>query len=94
MANRYWLTTCANFSVNISDLSGGEVPGAVNDLTWNPHPTDFYPYAEVLTAGDGQQIGLGYTNFKWATPGDATITSEQGNYLMSFFTGDESDALI
>jgi hypothetical protein len=49
MANRYWLV--ANCS-----LTGG----MTNDLTWNPHPTEFTPYSEVKTQGTGALRGLGY----------------------------------
>jgi len=87
MANRYWLVTCATFST-ITDFCGGEIDGAVNGLTWNPHPTDYYPYSEVKISGDGDGTGLGYANFKWES-GDGILTAEQWAYLMGFFTGGE-----
>jgi len=93
MANRYWLTTCATFSTDISDFSGGEVRGATNGLTWNPHPTEFYPYGEVKMTGDGDGVGIGYIHFKW-TSGDGILTADQWRYLMSFFAGNDPTAIV
>lgn len=99
MANRYWLRSEITLTTEVILSSAGglstsytfttgcdiSVEGDTNELTWNPHPTEFYPYAEVKTQGTGDLTALGYVNFKW-TSGDGYLTMEQWRYLMNFFT--------
>lgn len=98
MANRYWLmsqttlttestlSTAAGLSVTYTFTTGCDISADTNELTWHPHPTEYYPYAEIKIQGTGDGTGLGYANFKWSS-GDGFLTAEQWAYLMSFFTG-------
>ena len=93
MANRYWLCSQLTLSTDAGWTTGCgcSLTGDENELTWNPHPTEFSPYSEVKIDGDGDGTGLGYVNFKW-TSGDGILTAQQWNYLMGFFSGNEPTA--
>lgn len=100
MANRYWLMSKTTLTTEVTLSSAGGLSTSyvfttgcntsadTNELTWNPHPTEYYPYAEVKVQGTGDLTGLGYANFKWSS-GDGYLTMEQWRYLMSFFTSTE-----
>ena len=87
MANRYWLLSDCTLTT-ASLLTGGE-----NELTWNPHPTEFVPYSEVKVQGTGDLTGLGYAQFKW-TSGDGFLTARQWAHLMGFFSGSEPSVSV
>jgi hypothetical protein len=93
MANRYWLVSIFTFTSDIMLTTSTSLTGGENELTWNPHPTEYTPYSDARTQGTGDLTGLGYANFKW-TSGDGYLTAEQWAYLMNFFTGSEPSVSV